>query len=188
MSFRLIGLLAGSAMLALAEEAAHEGGHADMEIWKQLNFALLAALVFWLFKKNIAPALTARSEEIREGLAAGEKAKAEADAKAAAVDARLAGLEKTVAGLKEDARAEREREADRIRQETDKELTRLVRHAELEIESASKLARLEVQRHAAKLALDLAEQKLRVRVTPEAEATLLTRFIANVAQSQEARQ
>ena len=80
-----------------------------------------------------------------------------------------------------EAREEREREAGRIRQETQNELGRLLRHAEMEIESAGKLARLEVQRHAAKLAIDLAEQKLRARMSPETEKTLLDRFVKDIA-------
>ncbi len=160
----------------------HEGAeHKDLEIWKWANFAILAGILGYLISKNVAPMLVARSAEIREGLAAGERAKAEADAKAAAVDARLAGLEKTLGGMQVEAREEREREAGRIRQETQNELGRLLRHAEMEIESAGKLARLEVQRHAAKLAIDLAEQKLRARMSPETEKTLLDRFVKDIA-------
>jgi F-type H+-transporting ATPase subunit b len=168
----------------------HEGGeHEGMEVWKWANFAILAAILGYLISKNVAPMLVARSAEIRDGLAAGEKAKAEADARAAAVDARLAGLEKTIAGLKAEAREEREREADRIRKETQREMARLERHAQSEMESASKLASLEVKRHAARLALDLAEQKLKARMSPDAEATLLKQFLTDVSTTApEARQ
>ena len=166
---------------AAQHEKSGEGEHKDMEIWKWANFFILAGILGYLISKNVAPMLVARSAEIREGLAAGEKAKAEADAKAAAVDARLAGLEKTIAGMQAEARDEREREAGRIRQETKNELARLQRHAEMEIESAGKLARLDVQRQAARLAIDLAEQKLRARMSPETEKTLLDRFVKDIA-------
>lgn len=157
-----------------------EGEHKDLEVWKWANFVILMGVLGYLISKNVGPMLVARSAEIREGLAAGERAKAEADAKSAAVDARLAGLEKTIAGMQAEAREEREREAGRIRKETQNELARLQRHAEMEIESAGKLARLEVQRHAAKLAIDLAEQKLRARMSPETEKTLLDRFVKDI--------
>ncbi len=163
------------------EHKSGEGEHKDLEVWKWANFFILAGILGYLISKNVAPMLVARSAEIREGLAAGERAKAEADAKAAAVDARLAGLEKTLAGMQAEARDEREREAGRIRQETKNELARLQRHAEMEIESAGKLARLDVQRQAARLAIDLAEQKLRARMSPETEKTLLDRFVKDIA-------
>lgn len=170
--------------------AEHEGSeHKDLEVWKWANFAILVGILGYLISKNVAPMLVARSAEVREGLAAGERAKAEAEAKSAAVDARLAGLEKTLAGMQVEAREEREREAGRIRHETQNELARLQRHEEMEIESTGKLARLELQRQAAKLAIDLAEQKLRARMSPETENTLLDRFVKDIATTAtEARQ
>lgn len=204
MSLRLKQFL-GSCCLAavltvspvMAQEAGHEGAkshegggeHGNMEVWKWANFAILAAILGYLISKNVGPMLIARSAEIREGLAAGEKAKAEADARAAAVNARLASLEKTIAGMQAEARLEREREAGRIRQDTQKEMVRLQRHAEMEIESSGKLARLELKSYAGKLALDLAEQKLRARMSPETETLLLNRFLDDVSSTPvEARQ
>ena len=90
-----------------------------MLIWEVLNFLILAWLLGWLAVKQGGPLLAARSKEIGEGLAAGEKAKAEADARAAQVQAKLANLETDVAGLRNIAKEEREREADRIRRETE---------------------------------------------------------------------
>ena len=55
-----------------------------MIIWQTMNFVILAGLLGWLIVKQGGPLLAARSKEIAEGLAAGEKAKAEADARAAA--------------------------------------------------------------------------------------------------------
>jgi len=198
---RLKKLLAGfvfATVLVAIPALAQEGGHeksaesheeGNLEIWKWANFAILAAVLGWLIAKNAGPMLVARSAEIREGLAAGEKAKAEADARAAAVDARLAGLEKTVAEMNTEAAQEREREAARIRQETQNELARMKRHAEMEIDSAGKLARLEVKHHAAKLALDLAEQKVRARMSPASEKILLDRFVQELSATPlEARQ
>ncbi|HXJ44066.1 MAG TPA: hypothetical protein VNH18_32565 [Bryobacteraceae bacterium] len=166
-----------------AETHEKSGEQEGLAIWQWLNFAILAGLLGWMIRKNVGPMLVARSREIQEGLAAGEKAKAEADARAAAVDARLAGLAQTVAGMKASAREERDREAARLRQSTQDELARMKSHVASEIESAGKLARLEVQRQAAKLAIELAEQKVKARMTPEAETRLLGRFLSDVAKT-----
>jgi len=166
--------------------AAEEGGTAaaeSMDIWKWLNFALLAGILGWLIAKNLGPVLVTRSAQIREGLAAGEKAKADAEARAAAVQAKLATLGQSIAEMKTSAKEEREREADRIRRETAAELQRIQAHAKQDVESAGKLARLEMQRYAAKLAIDLAEQKVRARMSPEKQAELLNRFIGEIADS-----
>ena len=159
-----------------AEE--HEGG---MELWKVANFIVLVGILGYLIKKNGAPLLAARSREITEGLAAGEKANAEAKLKSAGVDARLAGLETEIAGLRTQARAEREHETERIQRATQLEITRVRQHAVLEIESASKQARLDVRRHAARLALDLAEKKVRDRMSAGTQAGLVDRFVVDLA-------
>jgi F-type H+-transporting ATPase subunit b len=152
-------------------------------LWEALNFLILAGLLGWLSVKYGGPLLTARSNEIGEGLAAGEKAKVEADARAAQVQAKLANLGTEIAALRTGAKEEREREAERIRRETQAEIARIRYQAGVEIESAGKLARLEVQRAAARLAIELAEQKVRERMSPEIQAALLQGFLTDLPRS-----
>lgn len=152
-----------------------------MDIWKWANFAILFGVLAFLAKKHGGPLLQARSAEIAAGLEAGEKAQAEAAARAASVEARLANLGNEVQAMRATAREEQQREAERIQRETQNELARIRRHAELEVESAGKLARLGVRREAARLALDLAEQKVRARMSPDVQAALLDGFISQVS-------
>jgi F-type H+-transporting ATPase subunit b len=149
-------------------------------LWQVLNFLILAGLLGWLVVKQGGPLLANRSKDITEGLAAGEKAKAEADKRAAEVQAKLGNLEKEISVLRTEAREEREREADRIRRETQTEIARIHVQAEQEVESAGKLARLEVQRAAVSLAIDLAETKIRARMSPDEQAALLQGFLKDL--------
>lgn len=151
-----------------------------MMIWTILNFVILAAGIGWLISKFGTPLLRQRSHEIADGLAAGEKAKAEADKRAAEVQAKLNNLEKEIAGLRMAAKEERDREAERIRRDAQVEIARIQAQAEMEIESAGKLARFEVQRAAAKLAIDLAETRVRARMSPEVQNTLVKGFVADL--------
>ncbi len=171
-----VGLLLAAIPL-LAEEAAGAAEKPSMELWKWLNFAILAGILGYIAVKQGGPAFSARSKDITEGLAAGERAKSEADRRAAEVSAKLANLESEIAKLRTQAREEREREADRIRKGTASEIGRLQHQVSSEIESAGKQARLELQRYAAQMALDLAEKKVRARMSPAVEATLLDRFV-----------
>ena len=149
-------------------------------LWQTLNFLILAGALGWLAVKQGGPLLAARSKEITDGLAAGEKAKTEADARAAQVQAKLANLEKEIVTMRAEAREEREREADRITRETQAEIARIHYQAEHEVESAGKQARMEVQRAAAKMAIELAETKVRARMSPEIQAALLHGFLADL--------
>lgn len=163
------------------EKASESSERPGMEAWKWANFILLAGLLGYLISKNLGPMLVERSREIQDGLAAGVKAKAEADARAVAVQSRLAGLGAVVAQLKAEALRDREREAARIRREADLELDRLSRHEAFEIETAGKMARLEIRREAARLAIELAERKLRARMSPDAQSELLATFADDLA-------
>jgi F-type H+-transporting ATPase subunit b len=172
--------IALAAIPALAQESGG-GEKPSLLLWQVLNFLILAGLLGWLAVKQGGPFLSARSKEITEGLAAGEKAKAEADARAAEVQAKLGNLEKEIGVLRTDAREEREREEERIRRETQADIARIQRQAELEVESAGKMARLEVQRAAALLAIDLAETKIRALMSPDEQSALLQGFLKDLS-------
>lgn len=151
-----------------------------MIIWQTINFVILAGLLGWLIVKQGGPLLAARSKEIAEGLAAGELAKTEADARAAQVQEKLSHLETEIAAMRAGAKEDREREAERIRRETQAEIARIHVQAEHELESAGKQARLEVQRAAAKMAIELAEKKVRARMSPEIQSALLQGFLTDL--------
>jgi F-type H+-transporting ATPase subunit b len=183
--FRKTGLLLLFAALPLL---AQEGGSAAKEsntlIWQWANFLILAGLLGWIIVKQGGPALAARTKQIQDGLTAGEKAKAEAEARAAAVNQKLANLEGEIAALRASAREEQEREAERIRREGEAEMARLHRQSEAEIDAAGKLAQLEVKRFAARLAIELAEQKIREGMTPQVQSGLLRNFAAGLPATQ----
>jgi F-type H+-transporting ATPase subunit b len=164
-----------TALPAFAQES---GGLKEVpEYWKWLNFFILAGILGYLVSKNLGPFLANRTKQIQEGLKAGEKAKADADARAAAVQAKLNDLDFQVSLMRDQAKQDREREAERIRAESEREIERVRQHAEQEIESAAKIARLEVQRFAAKIAIELAERKVRARMSPEVESALVGSFL-----------
>jgi F-type H+-transporting ATPase subunit b len=176
---RLLFALAFLALpLLAAEEGQAENGPAP--IWTWLNFIILVAGLGYLIAKNLGPFLASRTAQIQEALAAGERAKAQAEARAAAVQAQLANLGPEIEKFKADAAQDREREAARIQRDTETELARIEQHSAQEIESAAKLARLDVRRYAAKLAIELAEQKLRARMSPETQAGLVQSFLAGI--------
>jgi F0F1-type ATP synthase membrane subunit b/b' len=150
-------------------------------LWKWPNFLLLVGLLGYLIKKHGAPLLTARSESIRESLEAGKKAKADADARAAAVQTKIANLDRDIAEFRASALADLEREAERIRHQAESELTRIEQHTAAEIVAYGKQTRLELRQHVAKLAMDLAEQKIRARMSPDTQATLVSNFSGDLS-------
>lgn len=179
-----LGFILAAGLVCAAEEPAaeHKGGVPEVSVlWKWANFAILFGVLAYLSSKQVGPLLKKRAEDITEGLAAGERAKADAEAKAREIEGRLSNLEGAVAKMKSEAAEIRDREAERIKRETKNEIERVQRQAEIEIESAGKLAALEVRHHGAKLALDLAERKVRERMNPELQSVLVSNFAKKVA-------
>ena len=151
------------------------------ELWKWPNFFILAGLLGYLIKKHGAPLLVSRSNEIRESLEAGKKAKAEAEVRAAAVQAKIANLNSEIAELRASCHADLEREAQRIRRDTETEMSRIEHHTESEIVSLGKQAKLELRHYTAELAMNLAEQKIRARMAPSVQGALLNNFAGDMS-------
>src|SRR5437660_4570266 len=110
-------------------------------------------------------------------MAEAAKERQAAEERAAEVDRRLANLEAEIASLRAHAQEEAEAETQRLAQHTAAEIARIQARAEQEIVSAGKAARLELKRHAAELAIALADQKIRARMTPETQDALVPRFV-----------
>ncbi len=170
-----------AAIPAFAQESGGGSEEPSLLLWKVLNFFILAGLIGWLIAKHGGPLLASRAKTISEGLAAGTRAKAEADARAAEVQKKLGNLEQEVNALRATAQEDRARETDRIRRETQAEIVRIQYQANVEIESAGKHARLEVQRAAAALAIELAEKKVLARMSPDVQSSLLQSFLKDLA-------
>jgi len=184
-SFVLFLLLSPSAIRAEEKGGAEQGG---LKVWEWANFALLAAGLGYVIGKNAGPAFNARGRRIRKEMVEAEEAKREADTRAAEVERRLAHLADEIAALRAEAQREEEAENGRYASNTAAEIAKIQAHAEQEITSAGKAARMELKRHAAELALALAEQKLRARITPETEDRLVRGFVKNVESSVSAAQ
>lgn len=166
-------------------EPAEESG--NLEIWKWANFALLAAGLGYLVKKNAGPYFAKRGLEIRKQMVEAEEIRKEAEHRVAAIEARLANLQNEIAALKTESLAEQEAEVEQFRLQNAAEIAKIQSHAQREIEAAGKQARLELRRHAAAVAMTLAEQKIRARMTPEAQGALVDSFLRNLEPSARAQ-
>lgn len=151
-----------------------------LEYWKIANFLLLAGTLGYLIRKSVGPLFAERSRKILQGIVEADDLRKEAERRVAEVDRRLANLEADIAALRSESQLEAEAETERIRQHTAAELAKLREHTEQEIASAGKSARLELKRYSADLAIDLARQQVRARMTPEAQDALVEGFVQNL--------
>jgi len=148
--------------------------------WKWANFLILAAGLGYLISKHAPPYFAQRSREIEESLVEAAKAKQDAEAQAASIDKRLADLDREIESLRQAARAETAAESERLRSETERHLQRIQQQAAQEIELMVNAARHELRKHAALLALDLAEQHIHSRLTKDVQEELMDGFLQDL--------
>jgi len=147
---------------------------------KWVNFLILAGGLGYLIRKNAGTFFADRSRKIRQDIADAEEVRQDAERRAAEVDRRLAGLETEIAALRVASQGEAEAEKERIEQQTVLEMAKVRASAEQEIVAAGKTARAELKQYAAELAIDLAGQKLRARMTPDTQEALVRGFARDV--------
>ena len=148
--------------------------------WKWANFLILGAGIGYLIAKNVPALFRKQTDEIQKALAEAAQAKLEADSQAAAIEKRFAGLSAEVESLRKTAHAEMEAESARLLREGEQHLQRIQEQTAQEIDLMTRGAKDELRRYVAALALDLAEQRVRSRITPAAEETLVDGFIQDL--------
>ena len=169
-----------------AEAAAKHGeGHEQHPMpneiwWKWANFAILAALLGWLIKKNAGPFFASRSEAIRKGIEESAKTRTDAEARAAEIERRVANLSAEVDSMRQRSREEIAREGERVRAETEASVRKIQAQAEAEIQSAAKHAAQELKAYSAQLAMQMAEQQIRSRMDANTQERLTSDFVADL--------
>ena len=148
--------------------------------WKWANFLILAAGLGYLIRKHAPAFFQQRSREIQLGISEATKTKQEAEARAAVIERRLAGLESEITKLRAEAREEIAAEGGRISRETIHRLQRIQAQSTQEIELMSRAAKAELRKYSAELALDLAQQRIRGRMTKEAQDSLADKFLQDL--------
>jgi F-type H+-transporting ATPase subunit b len=148
--------------------------------WKWANFAILAVGLGYLISKHAPAYFAQRSTEIRQGIAEATQTKQDAEARAAAMDRRLAALDSEIAKLRSEAKEEISAEGGRISRETIHRLQKIQAQGEQEITMMSRAGRDELKKYAAELALDLAQQRIRSRMTKDSEDGLVDAFLGDL--------
>jgi F-type H+-transporting ATPase subunit b len=181
----LVAALLLTATAYLAAQDKKESTDAEMG-WKWANFAILAVGLGYLVSKTLPPIFRSRTADIQKGIAEARAIKQDADTRAAEVEAKTRTLGEDIERFRRESKTEMQQEGERIRQETAAQITRLEQKAEQEIEAAGKTASRELKAYAAKLALDLAEQRVRARLDANSEQAMVDGFLQDL-QRQESK-
>jgi F-type H+-transporting ATPase subunit b len=164
---------------AYAEEGAGAAEHAN-EIFKWINFAILAGVIGWICLKLAPGFFRKNAEAISSAIAKATAVKSEADRHLLEAKEKLARLAQEVTQLRAEAQREGAAEAERIRRATQSDKEKIALAAKAEIEAAERAARLELKVIAATLAVDGAESLLVKQLTPQAQESLVAGFVKSL--------
>jgi F-type H+-transporting ATPase subunit b len=173
----VIVLLLGTAGARAAEEGASAANNHAAEMFKWINFAIVAGVVCWIFLKVTPPTFRKRAESISSAITKATAAKAEADRQLREAEGKLARLQQEVAQLRATGEQDAKAESERIRTVTQSDAGKINVAAQAEIKAAERAARLELKAIAANLAVDGAESLLAKQLTPQTQEALVASFV-----------
>jgi F-type H+-transporting ATPase subunit b len=183
-SFFAVSILFVLLFAVVGANAREEGGNAATErateIFKWINFAIVAGVIVWVFGKKLPPVFRKKAEAISSAIANASNAKAAADGQLREAENKLTNLQKEVAELRAFAERESAAEVDRLRAATQSDAQKIAAAAKAEIEAAERAARLELKALAANLAVDGAETLLVKQLTPKAQESLIGDFVKSL--------
>jgi F-type H+-transporting ATPase subunit b len=176
-----LAMLFAVVALHAAPEAVDPAKEHANELFKWINFAIVAVVLLWLFGKVLPPKFRANAENISSAIAKATSAKTEAYRQLREAEEKLKRLEQEVTQLRATAKQDAEAEAERIRNAAKADAQKIGAAAQSEIAAAERAARLELKAIAANLAVDGAESLLARQLTPQAQEALVSAFVKGLA-------
>lgn len=164
----------------LAAEAEHEG--ILPTIARLFNFAILAGVLVYFLRRPIQEYLATRSNQIRQDLVTAADMRRTATAQLEEIQRKLAALPAELEALRTRGAEDIAAEQARIGETAKAERERLLEQTRREIQMRLRVARRELTEHAAQLAVQVAEQRIKRNITSEDQLRLLDRYASQVAE------
>jgi F-type H+-transporting ATPase subunit b len=163
-------------------EAPHE------QTWLQtgakiLNFAILVGALAYFLRTPIATYLASRETQIRHDLVTAAEMRAAATAQLAEIEKKLQSLPAELAALRTQGAADVVAEQERIAQAAAAERERLIAQTRREIDMRLRVARRELTEHAARLAIQVAGERITRSITPDDQLRLVDRYTAQLREA-----
>ena len=147
---------------------------------KLFNFAVLVGLLVYFLRTPIRDYLANRGTQIRNDLVTAAAMKEDAARQITEIDAKLKQLPGELDALRARGQREIAAEQTRIEQAAVAERDRLLEQTRREIALQLRAARRELVSHAADLAVQVARERIRARMTSEDQRRLVDRYLEQV--------
>lgn len=184
LSFSLLTLYVSPAAFASGGGEA-EGGHGKSlfmaYFWQIINFLILVFLLAFMMKKmDIKGYFRKRTELIEQSIKEAREAKELAQKALSEVEERLKMKDAEIAEIISAAKSSGDKEKVRLVEEGDRLSERILEQARVNIDYEVKRAKAVIKEEAAGIAMELAEKKLREKLTKEEQLRLLEESVAKI--------
>ena len=162
-------------------EGEHEVSLFKAYMWPVINFLLLVALMTFMMKKmDIKGYFKKRTELIEQTLKEAREAKELAQKALAEVEERLKLKDTEIEAIISSAKESGELEKTRLTEEGVKLSEKILQQAKVNIEYEVKRAKEEIKGEAVEIAIELAEKKLKEKLTKEEQLKLLEESLTKI--------
>lgn len=163
-----------SAGMALAAEEGGENSGSPMSwVWKFLNFGILVFVLVKFLNKPLKDYFSDRKALIEKSIKEAQEAKELAQKALAEIESRLKLKDQEIESIIASARTSGEREKTRLVEEGEKLRVKILEQAKSNIEYEMKRAKDAIRAEAVDAAMQLAEEKIKAKITGEEQDKLL---------------
>ena len=157
-------------------------GHYDFKllVFQIINFTIFFGGLFYLLRNHIFGFFSNRLKTIKNDLAMAEKSREEAKRRLDEIEAKMAKMDEEVEQINQQARAEAEREKDRILAHAREDSEKVLEQARAEIENKSREAVSRIRTELADLAMERAGAVIRETITDKERQKLFAEFTGKV--------
>ncbi|MEK7736123.1 MAG: F0F1 ATP synthase subunit B [Nitrospirota bacterium] len=176
-------LYLASVSIAFASGGGEEGSAGAIAkdyLWKIINFGILFFVLYKFGKKPLQSFLKQRTELIEKTLKEAKEAKELAQKALAAVEERLKARDREIGEIVSSAKESGEKEKARLIEEGSRMKEKILEQARTNIAYEVKRAKETIMEEAAAIAIELAEKKLKEKLTQEEQLKLLEESLAKI--------
>lgn len=127
-----------------------------------LNFAVIAVLIGWAWKKHVPDMFRTRTADIQTAMVEAQRLGQEARQRLTEIEMRLSRIDGEIDAMRAAAAKELALEEARIKAAAEEEAHNIVQGAQQEIAAAARAARRRLAAHAADLAVGLAQKQIHI--------------------------
>jgi F-type H+-transporting ATPase subunit b len=179
----LLGLLVSSVVGTCWAAGGH---HAEFnltdEIFRWVNFIILAVVMYVILSKILPRILADRRQKIEQAIEEAKASRAEAQRLLQENQSKTANLQVELEQLRLQATQERTAMMQRMEVEAQQLAARIVAQARTEVERATERARLSLREEAATLTVQIAEEILQRELRDADQQAIVRRYIARIGE------